>query len=123
MTAIRVLVAITVSAAVVGCGGYASTTPGEQVDITGKVSVAGGKSVTGFQIVLQPTAGGQQVFFPLKAEGAFSGKAIAGTYTYYLQAGSAGEAALEKMPKEARAGAMDRTVEVKAGAGELQLKF
>ena len=63
------------------------------------------------------------MFFPLKADGAFGGKAVVGTYTYYLQAGSAGEAALEKMPKEARVGAMDRTIEVKAGAGELQLKF
>ena len=43
MTAIRTLVAVAASVALVGCGGYTSTTPGEQVDITGKVSVAGGK--------------------------------------------------------------------------------
>jgi hypothetical protein len=124
MTAIRTLLVLAVSAALVGCGSYVSTTPGEQVDVTGKVTGPGGKSVSGFQIVLQPTGGGgQMVFFPLKADGSFSGKANAGTYTYYLQAGTAGEAALEKMPKEARAGSLERTVEVKAGGGELQLKL
>ena len=126
MTTIRTLLVVAVSASLVGCGGYASTTAGEQVDVTAKVSGPDGKSVAGFQIVLQPTAGlGQEVFFTLKPEGAFAGKMVTGTYTYYLRpgTGAATEQALAKLPAAVRTGAMDRTVEVKAGAGELQLKF
>jgi hypothetical protein len=117
---------VTLAAAVGGCGGYASTTPGESVDVTGQVTGPDGKPVSGFQVVLQPTGGaGQEVFFPLKADGGFAGKVVAGTYTYYLKPGkgAATEQALFKMPPAVRAGSMERQIEVKGGGEPLVLKF
>ena len=126
MTQMRIVVVAVLSALTVGCGGYESTTPGESVDVTGKVTGPDGKPVAGFKIVLQPTAGpGQQVFFTLKPDGGFAGKMVVGTYTYYLEPGkgAATEQALFKMPAAVRAGSMERTIEVQAGGEPLELKF
>lgn len=107
-----------------GCSGYVSTTEGVQVNVTGKVPAPAGKSVKDFIIFFQPTAGeAQQVQFPLDASGSFSGKMVAGQYTYYLipGKGAATEKALDSFPEAYRRGSLDRQIEVKAGT--LELKF
>jgi len=126
MTAVRTVLLVAVSLAVAGCGSYASTTPGESVDVTGKVTGPDNKPVAGFQVVLQPTGGlGQEVLFTLKPDGGFAGKVVVGTYTFYLKPGkgAATEQALFKMPPVVRAGSMERQIEVKSGGQTLELKF
>jgi hypothetical protein len=100
------------------------TTPGEQVDVSGKVPAPSGKSVAGYNLFFQPTAGeAQQVQFPIKPDGTFEGKIVAGKYTYYLipGKGNATEKALESFPEAYRKGSLDRQIDVKAGS--LELKF
>ena len=110
----------------VGCGGYVSTTPGTEVDVTGTVTVADGKSVAGLNIVFQPgEAGARPESFPLKADGGFAGKMVVGKYLYYLAGKSESdrnaEALLSKFPVEQRKADQGRSVDVKGGA--LAIKF
>ena len=107
-----------------GCSGYVSTTEGVQVEVTGKVPAPSGKSVAGYNLFFQPTAGeAQQVQFPIKPDGTFQGKMVAGMYTYYLipGKGNATEKALDSFPESYRRGSLDRQIEVKAGS--IELKF
>jgi hypothetical protein len=112
------------SLALTGCSSYVSTNPGEQVDVSGQVTAPSGKSVAGYNLFFHPTGGeAQQVQFPLSATGTFSGKMVAGPYTYYLTPGTgkANEKTLESFPPAYRTGSLDRKIEVKAGV--LDLKF
>lgn len=107
-----------------GCGGGLVPESGETVQVSGKVSAPQGKSVNGFQIFFQATGGkGQQVQFPLSADGSFSGQMVKGKYSYYLipGKGTATEKALESFPDAYRQGSLDRQVDVKGG--EVELKF
>lgn len=109
-----------------GCGGYVSTTPGTEVDVTGTVTVADGKSLAGLNIAFQPgEAGARPVSLPLKADGTFSGKMVVGKYLYYLagksESDTKAEALLSKFPAEQRKADQGRSVEVKGGA--LSIKF
>jgi hypothetical protein len=106
-----------------GCGGDVPAS-GETVEVSGKVPAPAGKSIAGYNLFFQPTGGkAQQVQFPITADGSFSGKMVAGTYTYYLTPGkgSATEKALEAFPEAYRKGSLDRQIDVKGGA--LELKF
>ena len=112
-----------VLAALTGCGGDVPAS-GEEVDVSGKVPAPAGKSIAGYNIFFQATGGkGRMAQFPLPADGTFSGKMMAGTYTYYLTPGKGGatEQALEGFPEAYRKGSLDRQVEVKGGA--IELKF
>lgn len=109
--------------ALTGCGGDVPAS-GEEVDVSGKVSAPAGKPLTGFVLHFQPTGGkARMAQFPLPADGTFSGKMMAGSYTYYLAPGkgAATEQALEAFPEAYRQGSLDRQVEVKGGA--IELKF
>lgn len=113
--------------AFVGCGGYISTTPGKDVDVSGTVNGPDGKPVKDVVLYFQPTGGdAMPIQFPIK-NGSFSGKMIAGKYTYYLGAPQTGpdvrkaEAILKSFPGPWKEGSLDRQIDVSGGV--LELKF
>ena len=112
----------------VGCSGYVSTSSGTDVEVSGTVNGPDGKPVKDVVLYFQPTGGeAMPNQFPLK-NGSFSGKMIAGKYTYYLgapvQAGTdqrKAETILKSMPAAWKAGSLDRQISVSGGT--LELKF
>lgn len=111
----------------VGCSGYVSTSPGSEVDVSGKINGPDGKPLNDVFLHFQPTGGdAMPIQFPLK-NGSFSGKMIAGKYTYYLGAPESGpnarkaETILKSLPATWKAGSLDRQISV--SGGPLELKF
>jgi hypothetical protein len=112
-------------AAAVGCG-YYEPTPVQDVDISGAVAGPDGQPVKDVNVYFQPASGGAQpAGFKLAADGSFSGKIKAGTYTYYLmptvEGDPRGEAILKKLPEQYRKADEKRTVT--AGGGKVELKW
>lgn len=110
-----------------GCSGYISTTPGTDVEVSGTVNGPDGKPVKDVVLYFQPTGGDAMPNqFPLK-NGSFSGRMIAGKYTYYLGAPQSGpevrktETILKSFPATWKEGSLDRQINVSGGA--LELKF
>lgn len=102
-----------------GCGINPGKNP-DQVDITGRVTLPGGKAVTGVTFNLQPTSTGTQAFYPV-VKGEFKGKATPGRYTYFISEGPSA-AAFNAIPAKYRAGAMDRQIDVGPGALNVTLE-
>lgn len=110
-----------------GCSGYVSTTPGTDVEVSGTINGPDGKPVKDVVLYFQPTGGdAMPIQFPLK-NGSFSGRMIAGKYTYYLGAPQTGpdirkaETALKNFPAPWKEGSLDRQINVSGGT--LELKF
>lgn len=111
----------------VGCTGYVSTTPGVDVEVSGTVNGPDGKPVKDVVLYFQPTGGeAMPIQFPLK-NGTFSGRMIAGKYTYFLGAPQMGsdirkaETILKSFPATWKEGSLDRQISVSGGV--LELKF
>jgi hypothetical protein len=115
----RKLIPLLGLALLIGCGINPGTNP-DQVDITGRVTLPGGKAVTNVTFNLQPTGTGTQAFYPVK-NGEFKGKATPGKYTYFISEG-ASAAAFKTIPAKYRAGSMDRQIDVAAGALTINLE-
>ncbi len=96
-----------------GCGGVNPGTNPDQVDITGKVTLAG-RLVNDVTFNLQATGVGTQAAYPVKA-GAFQGKATPGKYTYFISEGT-NASAFKAIPEKYRQGAMDRQINVGSGS-------
>ena len=97
---------------VVGC----KMTPGKNsdpVEISGKVTLPGGRVVNDVTLNLQPTGDGAQATLPVK-DGNFKGTVTPGKYTYFLSEGK-NPAAFEAIPGKYKAGSMDRQVEIASG--------
>lgn len=119
------LTAAAVLVAAVGCG-YIEPSPVEDVDISGTVTGPDGQPVKDVNVYFQPASGGAQpAGFKLGADGSFSGKIKAGTYTYYLvpvsEGDARGEAILKKLPEQYKKADDKRTV--KASGGRVELKW
>jgi hypothetical protein len=112
--------------ACIGCGDV-SLRAGDEVDVTGQVSGRDGKPISDVSIHFQPTGGNAlPAQFDLNADGTFSGKMLAGQYTYYLTTSvtkptKKGAVVLESLPAEYRQGSMERQITVRAG--RLDIKF
>jgi len=100
--------------ALAGCQTNPSPNP-DPVEVSGKVTLPGGKSVSGVVLNLQPTGTGGQAMLPVK-NGAFKGSVMPGRYTYYITEDSKYPAAFAVIPERYRAGSMDRQVDIAAGA-------
>lgn len=115
---------------VIGC----SNTPdqmSEPIDVAGKVTAPGGKSVKDMVLNLQPLGEGLPVPVTLKADGAFEAKAIPGQYTYYVTAKSGKttdevqrneDVWMKTIPEKFRSGDKDRVIKIEAGQS-LDLKL
>ena len=101
------------SLVLIGCGGVNPGTNPEQVDISGRVTLAG-RPVSDVTFNLQATGVGTQAAYPIKG-GAFQGKATPGKYTYYISEGTSA-AAFKAIPEKYRLGAMDRQIDVSSGS-------
>src|SRR5262245_10092479 len=85
--------------------------PGKNPDpaeISGRIPLPGGETVTGLTLNLQPTGTGTEAIIPLK-NGEFRAKVTPGRYTYYIGEGQ-NPAAFRTVPKKYHAGSMDRQV-------------
>lgn len=97
---------------VVGCGVNPGKNP-DPVEISGKVT-RGGRPITDVVLNLQPTGSGTQAMYPV-VNGEFKGKATPGKYTYYFSQGR-NPANFRGIPEKYQSGAMDRQVDISAGA-------
>jgi hypothetical protein len=108
-----------------GCGTRVVKNP-DPIEISGKVQLAGGRPVTAVVFNLQPTAGGSQAVIPLK-NGEFKATVTPGRYTYYITEGSAKDPQAKEsysaIPAKFREGAMDRQIEIAAGATTVDIKL
>lgn len=96
-----------------GCGGPTVTTNPGPVDMTFNVT-RGGKPVTDLRLNLQAIAEGSEAFGMIE-NGVAKVTVTPGTYTYYVSAGKT-EATLKDIPEAMQSGAMDRKLEITAGA-------
>ena len=113
-----------------GCGS-SDPTPGTLVDITGNVT-ANGIAVKNVTVQLQPTGGAaQQAALKVGADGTFSGKVMAGKYSWYLTVTEGGklgdrqksEAAMKAIPVSFKEASLERQIDVKGGTPlDLQVK-
>lgn len=103
--------------ALVGCGGIDPGKNSDPVEISGRITLAGGQPVSDVTLNLQPTGTGTQATLPVK-NGEFKGTVTPGKYTYYFSEGPKGvkPAGFQVIPEKYRAGAMDRQIEIKAGS-------
>lgn len=124
------LLATAVSMGLVGCG----INPGRVADsvaVRGQVTFADGKPVRDVLLTLQPTDTGHMAGLKLGSDGNFRGELVPGTYAYFISAQegkTAAErqrfkAALKAIPEAFRAAHLERTVEVGAGGGELNIQL
>jgi hypothetical protein len=109
-----------------GCG-YADTTAGKEVEVSGKITGPDGQPVAGLRIAFQPTAGAAvNNAFLLGTDGTFRGKLITGKYSFFLaplsEEDAKSNAILGKLPASWKAPSLDRQIPV-TGAGELSLRF
>lgn len=100
-------------ACLAGCSSNPGKNP-EPVEITGRVTLPGGKAVDDVTFNLQPTGPGGQAALPV-TNGEFKGTVMPGRYTYYLSEGKRA-ASLQAVPQKYRTGSMDRQITVAAGA-------
>lgn len=112
--------------ALAGCTGYVTTTPGVEVEVSGVVNKPDGKPLTGLNVIFHPAeAGAQPTGFPLKADGSFSGKMIAGKYRYFVGPAVEGDKKadpiLKGLPDAYKTPDDSRTVDVRGG--KVELKF
>lgn len=105
-----------------GCG----MNPGrvaDPVSVSGKVTFADGKPVRDVILTLQPMDAGNMAGLKIGTDGAFRGDVVPGKYAYYLTAQDGRRGALAAIPEPFRSAHLDRTVEVKAGASDLQIRL
>jgi hypothetical protein len=100
--------------ALAGCQTNPSPNP-DPIEVSGKVTLPGGKAVSDVVLNLQPTGTGGQATLPVK-NGAFKGSVMPGRYTYYITEDSKNPAAFAAIPERYRAGAMDRQIDIAAGS-------
>jgi hypothetical protein len=102
----------------IGCSSDPGKNP-EQVDVSGKVTLAG-KAVSDVFLNLQPTGSGTEARLPVK-NGEFKGKLTPGRYTYYITEDSKRPAAFQAIPEKYRAGSLDRQINIDEGSLTLTL--
>ncbi len=122
--------ALVIVAGLTGCG-QETPTPGTSVDVTGTVT-AGGRPVQDAYVYLHAVGGkAQPIYFKLGTDGSFSGKVIAGEYSWYVTVPDGvkgsdkqkGEAALKSIPEAFRAASLDRKISISDGSKlDLQVK-
>lgn len=113
---LMIAAALTLSAAVAGCGG---TTPqaSTEVQASGTVTTGSGAPVKDVELQFNATGGtARQAAFKLGADGKFAGTMTAGKYTYFFNELPGKAAAFAAIPASYRQGSMDRQIEVKDGA-------
>lgn len=112
----------------IGCGPD-TPTPGVQVDVTGSLTDAAGKPMKDVNVTFHPTGGASQpVSLKVGPDGTFSGKVVAGKYSWFVAPQEA-KAGSERLKTEALKGipaaflepSLDRQLDVSAGA-KLDLK-
>ena len=96
-----------------GCGGVNVGQVADPVGITGQITMED-LPLSGVRLNLQPTGDGMPTGMDVTG-GKFEGDVVPGKYTYFLSAGK-DAAAFKKVPEEYHSGAMDREIEVAAGA-------
>jgi hypothetical protein len=104
-----------------GCG-MSATPMGEKKETVGKVT-AGGKSLSGVKVVLQPTGDGAEAYAVTDKDGGFKTTATPGKYAWYLTPkdnNKSSEGALKSIPEAFKTGTLDRTIQV--GSGDLNLE-
>ena len=103
-----------------GCGGASVQPNPEPVSVTVNLTQAG-KPLTDVNFNFQPTGAGLPAVVPV-VKGTFQAQVTPGTYTWYITPGKSPQA-FAAIPAGFREGAMDRQLEIAAGAAPLDLKI
>ena len=125
-----VLWMLVLAAGSIGCSGNPRLLP-DPVSVQGRVTQVDGKPVKNVVLTLQPTERGHGAGFSVKADGSFTGEIVPGNYAFFFtqQTGKTAadnrvfEAALKAIPAKYRNANLENAVQVKAGAGGLDINL
>jgi hypothetical protein len=109
---IRLLTMLMGLAFLIGCGPKVEMLT-DPISISGKLTSAGAP-LGGVTLTLQPLEAGHLLPMQVGADGSFSGQAIPGKYAYFVTAGAADPAAIEKVAAKFREADLGRTVTISA---------
>jgi hypothetical protein len=104
---------------VVGCGPRVEMRQAE-IPVSGKLTV-GGNPGAKLQLNLHPMEGQHPVWLKVGEDGTFSGKAIAGKYSYFVDAERSDPVAMEKVGTKFREADLSRTITVSADKSTIDI--